>query len=761
MSERLLRHLWSALAVCAVVAANARAYDAVDRWAVTATDGSTGNPGTPITVTWSLAPDGTTLPTATSSSLISFLDGLFGAGPGGANYALRPWFTLFEQSFTRLGELAGVTYVYESHDDGIFPLPGRSFSNALAAGVLGVRGDVRIGGKAFTSPDENALAVNFFPDYGEMMFNVNQGGFLSNSTNDFRAFRNTVMHEAMHGLGAGHVVSTGSRFLIEPTLGTVFEGPQLDDILVLQKLYGDVLEKNTGNDSYLSATSLGAVSIAQGQMRGTLGDSTVVDKTETDFLSIDNASDEDYFSFTIADALEVTLDVTPKGAAYSIRKEIESSEYPYNSRLLNDLSLTLFDSTGAAQIGAIANSTGLGGSENIVRNLAPGTYFARVSGVFNDVQLYQISVAAAPPGPDDLVWLGDLGSAWDFGTANFFNGQGVDVFADGDNVLFTDAVATTAVLVTTNMAPGAVTIDAATNYSFAGAGGITAESLTVSGGGTTELANPGNQLGAIDVSAGGLRISGQGNAPLAGGVRVAAGATLELVGAQQFAATGRLSGGGTIIGDVAMPGIIAPGDAAGTLTLADDLELASTSVLEIEIGGELAGWQHDLLSVTGLANLDGGLLVTLIDGFTPTAGNGFTIVTGGQLVGAFDELQLPGLSPGLAWHAEYSSSELVLSVSSAVLFDPADFNEDGQVDADDLGAWHAGYGLQGSAMHGDGDANGDLIVDGADLLIWQRNLGSGPGVGASNREVPEPAAGALLLAGLAAGLAPVRRARMR
>lgn len=760
MSERLLRHLWSALAVCAVAASGARAYDAVDRWDVTATNGNTGIPGTPITVTWSLAPDGTTIPTAASSSLISFLDGLFGAGAGGADYAQRPWFTLFQQAFTRLGELAGVTYVYEPNDDGVSA--GRSFSNAFAArGELGLRGDVRLGGKPFTSPDENALAVNYFPDYSEMMINVNQGSFLSNSANDFRAFRNTIMHEAMHGLGAGHVVSSSSRFLIEPILGTVFEGPQLDDILVLQKLYGDVLEKSSGNDTYSTATPLGGVSIAQGKARGTLGDSTIVDASQTDFLSIDNASDEDYFSFTIADPLKVTLDVTPRGTAYSIRKETESSESPFNSRLQNDLSLTLFDSTGTMQLGSIANSTGLGVSETIVRELAPGTYFARVSGVFNDVQLYQIAVSAALPGSNDLVWIGDLGGLWDLATANFFNGQDVGVFEDGDNVLFTDAVSTTTVLVATNVAPGAVTIDALGDYTFLGLGGITAQVFNVSGGGTTDLATSGNQIGAVGVSAGRLRISGVGNAPFAGGVQVASGATLELIGVQQFAASARLSGSGIVAGDLAMPGTIAPGDDVGTLTLDDDLQMSNTSVLEIEIGGEAAGSQHDVLSVTGAANLDGDLLVTLINGFIPSMGDWFTVITGGQLTGAFDELQLPGLASGLVWHADYSATELMLSVTSASLFDPADFNEDGRVDADDLAAWNLGFGTTGNASHADGDANGDLVVDGADFLIWQRNLNGSPNVGASNQGVPEPATGVLFLAGLVAAAGSVRRAHRR
>ena len=93
--------------VCSLDASSARAYEADARWGNTATNGSTGTMGTPITLTWSIADDGTMMPGQTGglvdSSLISFLDGLLSAGPGGADYSQRPWFSHFQESFDSLG----------------------------------------------------------------------------------------------------------------------------------------------------------------------------------------------------------------------------------------------------------------------------------------------------------------------------------------------------------------------------------------------------------------------------------------------------------------------------------------------------------------------------------------------------------------------------------------------------------------------------------------------------------------------------------
>ena len=77
----------------------------------------------------------------------------------------------------------------------------------------------------------------------------------------------------------------------------------------------------------------------------------------------------------------------------------------------------------------------------------------------------------------------------------------------------------------------------------------------------------------------------------------------------------------------------------------------------------------------------------------------------------------------------------------------ADFNEDGDVDGDDLVAWRAGFSMSGDAGHMHGDADGDADVDGADFLTWQRQVGNSSTV-AATAKIPEPASKLMLVPGV-------------
>ena len=237
----------------------------------TATDGSTGSVGTPINLTWSIVPDGTDLFEAgepdSPSNLIATLGNIFG-GPttnSTTGYQGRPWFSVFAESFDRLSQVAGVTYIYEPNDDGI----RQHFSGA--GGVTGVRGDVRIGGHSIDgNTGANTLGFNFFPDFSDMVLDTDNTAELGNASNNYRLFRNLIMHEAGHGLGLLHVESNTDGFLMEPFISTAFDGPQFDDILGLHRNYGDALEKNGGNDTPATATQLGNLGLAQSRSLGTM-----------------------------------------------------------------------------------------------------------------------------------------------------------------------------------------------------------------------------------------------------------------------------------------------------------------------------------------------------------------------------------------------------------------------------------------------------------------------------------------------------------
>ena len=105
---------------------------------------------------------------------------------------------------------------------------------------------------------------------------------------------------------------------------------------------------------------------------------------------------------------------------------------------------------------------------------------------------------------------------------------------------------------------------------------------------------------------------------------------------------GILEGDGTIeFSNIVNEGTISPGMTTGMLTLQGNVELASTSMLEIEIFGMEDG-QFDVLDVIGDLEL-GGLLSVDLAGFTPTFEDQFLVAMANQFLGSFDNVSLGGL----------------------------------------------------------------------------------------------------------------------
>jgi hypothetical protein len=180
--------------------------------------------------------------------------------------------------------------------------------------------------------------------------------------------------------------------------------------------------------------------------------------------------------------------------------------------------------------------------------------------------------------------------------------------------------------------------------------------------------------------------------------------------------------------------------------------------LQIELAGAAPG-QFDAIHHSGVAALGGALDVSLLGGFMPEIGDMFEIiVAAGGVSGQFatTAAELPALAGGRRWLIDFQPTSVVLEVLPPL---EADFDEDGDVDGDDLVEWRAGFGTSGTANHTDGDADGDLDVDGADFLAWQRQLGSAA-ASASPTAAPEPTT-ALFLTAVAAGMIFHRRAPVR
>ncbi|CAG0927910.1 hypothetical protein TFLX_00690 [Thermoflexales bacterium] len=74
---------------------------------------------------------------------------------------------------------------------------------------------------------------------------------------------------------------------------------------------------------------------------------------------------------------------------------------------------------------------------------------------------------------------------------------------------------------------------------------------------------------------------------------------------------------------------------SGTLQFGSSFVQGATGILNVQIGGLAPIADFDQFRVTGLANLDGTLNVTLINGYVPSPGNSFQIMTYGSRAGQF------------------------------------------------------------------------------------------------------------------------------
>lgn len=330
-------------------------------------------PNSPITLRWSVAPDGIQIPDAAG----------VGSGANQINAKLASTFGSVEEGkevirelFAIWGELSGVTYVEVEDDGASWGAPGSS-----------TRGDVRIGAHGFTNA--NVLGYNQFPQDGDMVLN----GAISwgSPADDYLFFRNVFMHEHGHGLGILHVCPANETKLMEPFLSTAFFGPQHDDIRAVQRHYGDALEPN---GDAVEAVDLGGP-----------GSEAILAP-----ISIADASDRDWFRFEAAEGSVLDVAVAPDGFTYNSGSQFLFFCLPgssVNSLTVHDLALRVLAADGSTVV-AESDEAPAGQVESITGLvLGAGTYFLEVSGGFaSSVQLYglefSVSEGEDPPSPADL-----------------------------------------------------------------------------------------------------------------------------------------------------------------------------------------------------------------------------------------------------------------------------------------------------------------------------------------------------------------------
>jgi hypothetical protein len=247
-------------------------YNQTNRWSLTAS-GGTGGTGDPITLTYSFPPDGTVIPFLAAAGFPQGIND-FNAWMNSLYGNPQTWQAVFAQVFARWSQLCGVTYIYEPNDDGV-PMHQNP-------GVLGVRGDLRIGGK-FLDGNSGVLAYNNFPDDGDMCFDSFDSYYENLATNSLR-LRNIAGHEHGHGMGQLHVCPANQTKLMEPFISVAYDGPQHDDVRNAMRHYGDPCEPNeTAN----TATDLGAIAIGANLTIGSVPSPPI---TNTSLLAIEGNS---------------------------------------------------------------------------------------------------------------------------------------------------------------------------------------------------------------------------------------------------------------------------------------------------------------------------------------------------------------------------------------------------------------------------------------------------------------------------------------
>ncbi len=350
-----------------------------NRWYRTATDGSGLDQGDPTTLTWSVIPDGTTIPgyageVDAPSNLRAYLTGIYGDE--------ATWLSILQQVFDRWGALSGVIYQYEPWDDGA--------SFVSSEGSIGNRGDIRIGGHNIDG-NSGILAYNFYPDVGDMVIDTGDSFYTNLSGNSLR-LRNVVAHEHGHGLGLQHVCPVNQTKLMEPYYSSAFDGPQHDDVLAVNRGYGDDFETN---DDPASASHL------------VLSPSSI----SVHDISIDNNYDVDDFSLTVGSSSSLSVSVTPIGWTYLSGPQTSGGSCTagtsFDSLNVHDLAIRVLDTNGTTEL-ASSNVNGVGMSEtltNVPLSSGSGTYYVEVEGDSTDqCQLYRLDLSvtggpAATPTP--------------------------------------------------------------------------------------------------------------------------------------------------------------------------------------------------------------------------------------------------------------------------------------------------------------------------------------------------------------------------
>ncbi len=128
---------------------------------------------------------------------------------------------------------------------------------------------------------------------------------------------------------------------------------------------------------------------------------------------------------------------------------------------------------------------------------------------------------------------------------------------------------------------------------------------------------------------------------------------------------GEIRGNGTLdltAATFANNGALSPGMSPGVLSVAGAYAQSPGGALNVELAGLSAGSQYDRLAVSGAANLNGALNITLAQNYTPADGDEFTILTHASRNGQFSEVNGPAIAGYPMFEVNYEPGGVTLTV---------------------------------------------------------------------------------------------------
>ncbi len=123
-----------------------------------------------------------------------------------------------------------------------------------------------------------------------------------------------------------------------------------------------------------------------------------------------------------------------------------------------------------------------------------------------------------------------------------------------------------------------------------------------------------------------------------------------------------VSGAGNYTGNIEFRQGFSPGNSPGLVTIDGDVLFTTTTTLDLELAGVVRGSEYDAVDIDGHLFAGGTVRFSLLDGFMPTVGDEFVVLTFSTVSGDFQEYEGLDLGDDLWLQPSWTGSGLSMTV---------------------------------------------------------------------------------------------------